>query len=92
VDAVERVHLLVSGYGEAFSEACRPGTAHPSKDPKTTASDKAREGRPGSFKGPVWLWLVADGARWSYVARGDGSGLSLAEMADPPRLDLVRSV
>jgi hypothetical protein len=236
VDAVARVHQLVAGYAEAFAEACRNGTAQPSKDPRTAANDKAREGRLGSFKakpdecqaflravdkdliriepdgnfwahtarrtsqnlhlvgrsgmatalhteyliqigayaelvldrgwppakldfecgpfdieggegrvtlaveakarvlpptgdtlttirdafmarqidpdyplkpnhlhkwdrllelssqGPVWLWLVADGARWSYAARNDGSGLSLAEMADPPRLDLVQSL
>jgi hypothetical protein len=43
-------------------------------------------------QGPVWLWLVADGARWPYVARSDGTGLSLTEIPDPPRLDLVRSL
>lgn len=233
MDAVERVHELVDQYAEIFAKACRDGTAQPSKDPKTAANDRTREGRLGSFKaqpdecqaflrsvdqglvriepdgnfwahtarrtsrnlhlvgrsglamalhteyliqigayaelildhgwppeildfecgpfdveggedritlaveakarvlpptgdtltsirdafmarqtdpdypmkdnhrrkwerledltsaGPVWLWLVADGARWSYVAKRNGERLVLTESEDPPRLELV---
>jgi len=40
--------------------------------------------------GPVWLWLVADRARWSYVARQDELGrVSLHPVGQPPTFELV---
>jgi hypothetical protein len=90
MDAVERVHKLVTSYAEAFAETCRNGTAQPSKDPKTAANDKVREGRLGSFKAQpdecqAFLRAVdhdlvriePDGNFWAHTARRTSRNLHL---------------
>ncbi len=45
-----------------------------------------------SQAGPLWLWLVADNARWSYVVEQSGQGVSLTPMEGPPIFAAVTSI